>query len=108
MAKAVGYAELAAKRATEVFAYGEAAPQLERALLVQDLVDPDDHARRCDLLLAPGESLLLVGDPERMIAGIAPDALVLAAALGDPGRAFRACRLSLEGLFTQRYFRSFV
>jgi predicted ATPase len=54
LSKAVDYATLAAKRATEVFAYGEAARQLERALAVQDLVDPDDRVKRLDLLLAFG------------------------------------------------------
>jgi predicted ATPase len=57
LAKAVHYAELAARQATQVFAYGEAARQLDRALVVQDLVDPDDRAKRCDLLLSLGEVL---------------------------------------------------
>jgi predicted ATPase len=48
LSKAVDYAMLAAKHATEVFAYGEAARQLERALAVQDLVDPEDRAKRGD------------------------------------------------------------
>jgi DNA-binding CsgD family transcriptional regulator len=103
LTKAVRYGELAATRATNVFAFGEAARQLERALVVQDLVDPDDHARRCDLLLELGEVLLPAGETERVIAHIAPEALALAEALGDRGRAFRACRLALDGLFAQGY-----
>jgi hypothetical protein len=55
LGKAVHFGELAAKQATEVFAYGGAARQLDRALVVQDLVDPDDRAKRCDLLLSLGE-----------------------------------------------------
>jgi hypothetical protein len=51
LAKAVHFGELAARQSTEVFTYGEAARQLDRALLVQDLIDPDDRAKRCDLLL---------------------------------------------------------
>jgi predicted ATPase len=35
LAKAVHYGQVAARHATEVFAYGEAARQLERALVVQ-------------------------------------------------------------------------
>ncbi len=103
LAKAVRFGELAARRATEVFAFGEAARQLDRALVVQDLVDPDDDARRCDVLLELGEVLLPAGETERVIAHIAPSALALAEALSDRGRAFRACRLALDALFAQGY-----
>jgi DNA-binding CsgD family transcriptional regulator len=98
LAKAVSYGELAARRAMEVFAYGEAARQLERALAVQDLVDPDDRVKRCDLLLALGEALFPAGGRERVIAHVAPDALKLAEAVGDRSRAFRACRLAVDCL----------
>jgi DNA-binding CsgD family transcriptional regulator/tetratricopeptide (TPR) repeat protein len=101
LAKAVEYAALAARRATEVFAYGEAARQLERALAVQDLVDPDDAAKRCDLLLALGEALFPDGDTERVITQVAPEALALAETLGDQVRAFQACRLAVECLYAQ-------
>jgi hypothetical protein len=67
LAKAVYYGELAAQRATDAFAYAEAARQLERALVVQELVDPDDSAKICDLLLALGRALLPVGETERVI-----------------------------------------
>jgi DNA-binding CsgD family transcriptional regulator len=100
LSKAVDYATLAAKRATEVFAYGEAARQLERALAVQDLVDPDDRIKRLDLLLALGAVLYPSGETERVIEQVAPDAFALAEGLGDRGRAFRACRLALDCLFT--------
>jgi hypothetical protein len=101
LSKAVDYAMLAAKRATEVFAYGEAARQLERALAVQDLVDPDDRVKRCDLLLALGAALFPAGETERVIEHVAPDAFALAEGLCDRGRAFRACRLVLDCLFAQ-------
>jgi DNA-binding CsgD family transcriptional regulator len=103
LGKAVRYGGLAARRAMEVFAFGEAARQLDRALVVQDLVDPGDEPRRCDLLLTLGEVLLPAGETERVIMHVAPDALTLAEALGDRGRAFRACRLALDGLFAQGY-----
>ena len=45
LAKAVHYGELAARRATDVFAYGEAARQLERALVVLELADPEDDVK---------------------------------------------------------------
>ncbi len=98
LAKAVSYGELAARRATEVFAYGEAVRQLERALAVQELVDPDDLAKRCDLLLALGDALLASGETDRAIAHAAPHALALADSLNDRSRAFRSCRLTLDCL----------
>ena len=49
------YGELAAQRALAVYAYGEAARLLEQALEVQEVLDPDDTAKRCDLLLSAGE-----------------------------------------------------
>jgi hypothetical protein len=101
LAKAVHYGELAAKHATEVFAYGEAARQLDRVLTVQDLVDPDDQSKCCELLLALGEALLPAGESERVLTHGAPDALALAESLGDRGRAFRVCRLALDCLFAQ-------
>jgi DNA-binding CsgD family transcriptional regulator len=101
LSKAVEYATLAAKRATDVFAYGEAARQLERALAVQDLVNPDDRRRRLDLLLALGASLFPSGDTERVVTQVGPDAFALAEELGDRGLAFRACRLVLDCLFSQ-------
>jgi DNA-binding NarL/FixJ family response regulator len=103
LAKAVAYGELAARRATEVFAYGEAARQLERALAVQDLVDPNDQVRRCDLLLKLGEALQPAGEFERVIRQVAPDALALAEAISDRARAFRACRLALNCLHAQGF-----
>jgi ATP/maltotriose-dependent transcriptional regulator MalT len=45
--------------------------------------------------------LLPAGEAGRVIARIAPDALGLADTLNDRGRAFRACRLALEGLIAQ-------
>jgi hypothetical protein len=101
LAKAVQYGEVAARHATEVFAYGEAARQLERALVVQDLVEPDDRAKRCDLLLGLGEALIAAGETERVSTHVAPDALSLAEGIGDHSRAFHASRLALDSLFAR-------
>jgi predicted ATPase len=98
LAKAVRYGELAARRATDVFAYGEAARQLERASMVQELAEPEDKVKRCDLLLALGEALVAAGEPGRVVARIAPDAHALAESVGDRSRAFRACKVALESL----------
>jgi DNA-binding CsgD family transcriptional regulator len=99
LAKAVHFGEVAARQATEVFAYGEAARQLERAIVVQDLVDPDDRAKRCDLLLSLGEALIPAGETRRVSTQVAPDALRLAEGIGNRSRAFHASRLALDGLF---------
>jgi DNA-binding CsgD family transcriptional regulator len=101
LAKAVRFGELAAKRASDVYAYGEAARHLEHALAVLDVADPADQSKRCDLLLAFGEALWPAGETQRVIARVAPDALSLAQALGDRRRASRACRLALDALTLQ-------
>jgi tetratricopeptide (TPR) repeat protein len=97
--KAVYYAELAAQRALSVYAYGEAVRHLEQTLDVQEVLDPDDKVKRCDLLLALGDALIPAGEPQRAAEGVAPLALALAEALDDRTRASTACREALEGLF---------
>jgi DNA-binding CsgD family transcriptional regulator len=101
LSKAVEYATLAAERAMDVFAYGEAARQLERALAVQDLVDPDDGVKRLELLLTLGAALVPSGETERVLTQVAPDTFALAEELNDRSLAFRACRLALDCLFAQ-------
>jgi len=98
LAKAVSYAEMAAKRATDVYAYGEAVRLLEQALKVREVLDPEDKAKKCDLLLALGDALLLTGRHERVVSTESPQALALAEAIGDNKRASRACLLAMDGL----------
>lgn len=100
--KAVAFGELAAERARAVYAYSDGAAYLERALAVQKLAAPAETARCCDLLLALGEALILAGEPLRAAEVVAPEALALAEALRDQGRASRACQFALEGLWRQR------
>ena len=102
LAKAVRYGELAAQRALAVYAYGEAVRHLEQALEVQEVLDPDDKAKRCDLLLALGEALLPAGEPTRAVDEVAPEALELAEALGDRRRASRSLPDRLRGARPQR------
>jgi tetratricopeptide (TPR) repeat protein len=96
--KAVRYGELAAGRALGVHAYGEAVRHLERALEVQEVLDPDDRTRRCDLLLALGEAQMPFEAPRKVADVIAPEALALAEVLDDRWRAARACHTALEAL----------
>jgi tetratricopeptide (TPR) repeat protein len=98
LTKAVEYGKMAAKRATDVYAYGEAVRLLEQALKVQEVLDPEDKVKRCDLLLALGDALLLAGEHRRVVNTEAPQALALAEAIGDNMRASRACLLAMNGL----------
>ena len=96
--KALSYGEMAAERAMSVYAYGEAVRLLDQALLVQEVLDPDDKAKRCDLLLALGEAMMPAGDPLRASEEVAPEAFALADALSDNRRGSAASRLGLTAL----------
>jgi len=96
--KAVEYSKMAAKRATDVYAYGEAVRLLGQALKVQEVLDPEDKAKRCDLLLALGDALIDAGEHQRIINTEAPQALALAEAIADNTRASRTCLLAMKGL----------
>jgi tetratricopeptide (TPR) repeat protein len=97
--KAVEYGEMAAKRAIDVYAYGEAVRLLGQALEVQEVLDPEDKARKCDLLLALGDALSLAGEHRRIVSTEAPQAFSLAEAIADNKRASRACLLAMKGLW---------
>jgi tetratricopeptide (TPR) repeat protein len=98
LAEAVSYAEMAAKRAMDVYAYGEAVRLLGQALKVQEILDPEDKVRQCDLLLALGYALLLAGEIRRVVDTEALQAFSLAEAIRDNVRASRACLLAMQGL----------
>jgi tetratricopeptide (TPR) repeat protein/archaellum biogenesis ATPase FlaH len=89
--KAVNYGEMAAKRSMDVYAYGEAVRLLEQAIKVQEILDPDDKEKRCDLLLALCDALFLVVDTRRIIEIEAPAAFAMAESLEDGSRAAHAC-----------------
>jgi tetratricopeptide (TPR) repeat protein len=94
--KSVQYSQMAAQRAMAVFAYAEAVRHYEQALKAQDVLDPDDREKRCDLLLALGETLKPTDMYERLKEQVAPEAFDLGLALGDNHRAFKACMLVLD------------
>ncbi len=98
LGKAVRYGELAARRAMGVYAYGEAARHLERALEAQEVLDPDDADRRCDLLLALCRALIPSGESERVFTSVAEEAFALAETLHDAHRAVAACQLAMIAL----------
>jgi len=96
--KALRYAEMAANGAVAVYAYMEAVRLTEHALEVQEVLDPEDKAKRCSLFLALGAALMPAGWPRRTFEVIAPQALSLAEALDDRRLASAACQLALTGL----------
>ena len=98
LTKALAYAEMAAESATAVSAYAEAARLTEQALQVLEVLEPEDRAKRCDLLLKIGDVLMPAGEPKRAFEKIAPEALDLAEAIDDRVRASAACQLALTGL----------
>jgi len=100
--KAVEYGEMAAGRATSVYAYGEAVRLLDQALKVQRVLNPDDKEKVCDLLLDLCDALLLAVETRRILDTAAPEAFALAEAIGDGSRAVRACIVALLAIISEQ------
>jgi len=98
LGKAVSYGEMAAQRALAVYAFGEAVRVLEQALQVQEVLDPEDKVKRCDMFLALSDALLNAGEPRRILDVVAPEALSLAEAMADRGRASRVCYVAIRAI----------
>jgi serine/threonine protein kinase/tetratricopeptide (TPR) repeat protein len=96
--KAVSYGEMAAKRAMDVYAYGEAVRLLDHAIKVQNVLDPEDKGKACDLLLALCDALRAVPDVRRILDLEAPAAFALAEAMADSRRASIACFCATQAL----------
>jgi tetratricopeptide (TPR) repeat protein len=96
--KALHYCELAAQRSMTVFAYSEAERHLQQALRALEVLDTDDKAKRCDLLLALGDAMLPQEDTRRIAETVAPEAFDLAEALGDSARAVKAALRACEAI----------
>jgi hypothetical protein len=92
--KAVSYGEMAARRATDVYSYGEAVRLLEQAIKVQEVLDPEEQLKWCDLLLALGWARFYNHEYRHILENEAPAALALAEGAGDSGRACQACLLA--------------
>ncbi len=105
LVKAVSYGREAAHHATSVYAFGEAVHQLERALQVQQALDPNDGNARCELLLDLSAALLDADEPSRMEAEVAEEAFNLAVHDGNSNQAARAAvsgLLALTPFYRQR------
>jgi len=99
LTRAVSYGEMAAQRAASVYAYGEEVRLLEQALKVQEVLDPEDKAKRCDLLIRLSEALLCSGEPRRVLDDELLEVYTLAEAIGDDSRASDACWLAHRALY---------
>jgi len=98
LAKAVSYGKMAADRAMSVFDSGEAVRLLEQTLQVQDVLNPDDKAKRCDLLIDLGYALVASGEPRRAFDNEVRGAFSLSVETGDDKLTSRVCRLALTAL----------
>ncbi|MEW6184977.1 MAG: protein kinase, partial [Thermodesulfobacteriota bacterium] len=101
LAKAVSYGEMAAKRAISVYAYSEAVKFLDQAIKVQEILDPEDKAKRLDMLLDLCDALLIVLEVRRILDTVAPEAFSLAESLEDGFRASRACMAALFTIYSE-------
>jgi tetratricopeptide (TPR) repeat protein len=96
--KAVSYGEMAARRATDVYSYGEAVRLLEQAVKVHEVLGPEEKLKRCDLLLALGWARFYNHEYRHILDNEAPAALALAEGVGDSQRACQACLLATAAI----------
>jgi tetratricopeptide (TPR) repeat protein len=96
--KAIRYGEMAAQRAINVYAYGEAVRLLEQALKVQEVLDPEDKGKRSELLLALANALVEAGQSRRALDVEFSEALALAEAIGDRQRASQASNSVIQAV----------
>jgi tetratricopeptide (TPR) repeat protein len=101
--KAIHYGQMAAARAAEVYAYGEAVRLLDQAIKVQRVLDNNDKATIFELLLDMCEALLQIPDTRRVLETEAPAAFSLAESLGDSSKAIRACFVAFVALVRQHH-----
>jgi len=96
--KAVEFSEMAAQRASGVYAYGEVVRMLDQALKVQRVLDLDDREKMCDLLLDLGEARNWAGEPQHSLDIELPEALSIAETIGDSKRVSRAFFIAMWSL----------
>jgi eukaryotic-like serine/threonine-protein kinase len=101
LAKAVKYGEMAARRAIDVYAYGEAARLLDQTLKVQEILDPEDKAKRCELLFELCKALFSAPDHKRIVDSVAQETFTLAESIGDDPRAALVCTYAMWASLTQ-------
>ncbi len=105
LTRAVSYGEMAAQRAMAVYDYGEAARLLRQALKVQEVLDPGDKAKRCDLLTSLGRALNPTAERRHALDVEYPEALALAEAIGDNRRAAVVCRWATDASQSREFLQ---
>jgi class 3 adenylate cyclase len=98
LAKAIEYLKLSSEKALAIYAYAETVQILEQALKLQDVLDPDDHVNKLDLLKSLGNALIFAGEPKRVIDEIAPSAFTLAESIGESRQAVEIIKLAISAL----------
>jgi len=101
LTKAVNYGEMAAQRATDVYDYGEAARLLEQAIKVQEVLNPDDKGKRCDLLTTLGRNLTRTPELRHVLDIEFPEALSLAEEIHDKKRASVICLRAVQAIILE-------
>ncbi|HEU0073408.1 MAG TPA: AAA family ATPase [Dehalococcoidia bacterium] len=96
--KAVHYSEAAARYASSVFAYGEAVRHLHQAIRAQEILEPDDGAKLCDLLLELGRAQIPAGEPQAAATTTADRAYDYAMGLQDSRRVCDAALAAIDAL----------
>jgi hypothetical protein len=71
---------------------------LEQALRAQEVLEPDNRPKRCDLLLNLALAQEPLGEPRRLIETMATPAYDLAVTIDDTLRASQASYLVIEAL----------
>jgi DNA-binding CsgD family transcriptional regulator len=99
LGRAVGYSEVAGRHAMRVCAYAEAHRHFQRALQVQEMLDPDDRQRRSELLFLLGEAMLPSEQSALVPDTVAAEVFSHAEATHDSERAARAALMALEALW---------
>ena len=99
--KAIEYSIRAGDAAASVSAWGEAIGHFEGALEAMESANVPDPQRRCQVLLALGESLAGAGDAQKLFAVTAPETFALAMTLGAKEQATRVAVLAIQGMDMQ-------
>ena len=100
--KGLEYCELAARRALDAHSYKDAGMLFEHALDVQQVLDPDNDAKRCDLWLALAAAQAAAGEPMRAVRGAAEKAYGIASERGDRARGAQVCVVAIGALGQHR------
>ncbi|MBI4768291.1 MAG: protein kinase, partial [Deltaproteobacteria bacterium] len=98
LSKAVQFGQMAAERASSVFDYGEAVRLLRQTLQVQEVLDPENKTKKCNLLLDLSDALINSGDARQALDSELPEAFSLAESEENEEIVWKVCQLALLAL----------